>query len=157
MLGVIVTLVCFGLLLFAIEFIVPGGIIGIVGAGCMFAAVILTFLEYGPTAGFVAAVTAFSISLGGLIIWMKYFHRSRIGKALLLEAEVPASEGIGERQSLMGRKGTTKNKLHPTGGIEIDGRRLDAVAEAGMIESGVQVEVVRIDGMNVVVREVSVS
>ncbi len=44
--------------------------------------------------------------------------------------------------------------LRLTGNVELDGERVGCVSEAGVIDAGKRVEVIRVTGMRVVVRAV---
>jgi membrane-bound serine protease (ClpP class) len=153
MVGVIVILICLGLLFLGIEFIVPGGVIGVIGGICMFAAVVITFLEHGAMMGFLVAVFAVAVSLTSLVLWMKYFHLSRVGKAFLLESEVKGTETFQKKQPLLGKTGVARTALHPSGTALIDGKKVDVVAEAGLIDGGATIVVVKVQGSTVMVRE----
>ena len=64
----------------------------------------------------------------------------------------PQAEQLAD---LVGREAKTVTVLRPSGTLMIDGRRIDATAETGMIEKGQPVRIIRTTGTNVVVREVS--
>jgi membrane-bound serine protease (ClpP class) len=53
----------------------------------------------------------------------------------------------------LGRTGTALSPLRPAGVADIDGARVDVVSDGGFIEAGVEIEVTRVDGNRVVVRE----
>jgi len=78
-------------------------------------------------------------------------------KLYLSRAQSQAGEGTPEAQSLealVGRKTTAETVLRPSGTIRIEGRRIVAQAESGMIERGEAVRVVRASGNRVVVRKI---
>ncbi|MEM9280656.1 MAG: NfeD family protein [Verrucomicrobiota bacterium] len=153
MLGVILILICLGLVFFGIEFVVPGGLVGVLGGAAMLSAVVLTYIEYGALAGFIVAVFAVSTSTATLIVWMKYFHKSRLGKALVLDSQIEGADSLYDMGELLGKRGVAKTNLHPTGLAEIAGRRIDVVGETGLIDAGSPVEVVRVQGAVVTVRK----
>jgi membrane-bound serine protease (ClpP class) len=55
---------------------------------------------------------------------------------------------------LVGREGVAQTVLRPTGIGQIDGKRLDVVAESAMIERGSPIKVVAVEGSRIVVRKV---
>lgn len=57
------------------------------------------------------------------------------------------------RTDLLGKTGTALTPLRPSGTIIIDNERIDAVTEGGYINSGARVEVVEVEGVRIVVRE----
>lgn len=55
----------------------------------------------------------------------------------------------------LGDCGRSLTKLRPAGKAQINGRRVDVIAQGEMIEAGRPVEVVEIEGHRIVVREVA--
>ena len=53
----------------------------------------------------------------------------------------------------LGRTGTAVSQLHPAGIAEIAGTRLDVVSDGAFIEALAAIEVTRVDGNRIVVRE----
>lgn len=53
----------------------------------------------------------------------------------------------------MGDCGKTLTRLRPAGKAMINGRRMDVIAQGEMIDEGRMVEVVEIEGIRIVVRE----
>ena len=56
------------------------------------------------------------------------------------------------RRQLVGRVGTAKSKMLPSGSISIDGRLFDAVSQGQAIDTGQAVVVVEVRGNRVIVR-----
>jgi len=54
---------------------------------------------------------------------------------------------------LTGHVGTTTTVLRPAGKAEIDGRQLDVVSDGPFVNEGARVEVVRVTGNKIVVRQ----
>jgi len=68
-----------------------------------------------------------------------------------------AEEGYvaaGENSDLLGKEGVAYSVLRPSGIIDIEGRRVDAVSEGTWIPAGRRVLVVSVQGRRVVVREI---
>jgi len=66
------------------------------------------------------------------------------------------SDALGEQadmQVLVGRCGNTTSVLRPAGIGDFDGVRLNVVTEGGYIEKGKPIEIIRVDGARIVVRE----
>lgn len=70
------------------------------------------------------------------------------------ERPLDAEEGedVGWEASLVGATGTARSDLHPSGVVDIDGRRVDVVTEGEYVARGEPVEVVRDEGYRRVVR-----
>jgi len=155
----IVALVVAALVLLALEVLTPT--FGVLAALALAAVVVAVWLAFGVSAvlgtallvGVVVGVPAY------LVVLVRVLPGSSVGRGLFLrKADVPAEgEGTPEVQdyaALVGREGVAETLLRPSGAVRIDGRRVIASAESGLIEKGASVRVIRASGMNVVVREV---
>lgn len=131
-----------GFLLMAIEFtILPGfGVIGLLGLGVLGYGCWELAAIAGPTLGITAAVLSLLVSA----VLARSFFRSRKAKAFVLEDEVQSKAvDSAALDALLGKKGCVVSALRPSGVVEVEGRRYDAVARDGdFLGSGVFVEVV---------------
>ncbi len=155
MISSVIILVCVGIFMLALEVILPGGVLGICGALCLVAAMIMTFLidelePYGMGARLAIAGTIAAGSVGLLVLWMKNFHRMPFISQYILKTE--SGTHPKPQAGLLGLTGIARSDLRPSGIALIDGRRIDVVAESGLIAHGSPVKVVKIDGFRVVVR-----
>ena len=76
---------------------------------------------------------------------------------MVLGKRQEAEEGYvaaGEYSDLLGKEAVTYSVLRPSGIIEIEGRRIDAVSDGTWIPAGQRVEVVSVQGSRIVVREI---
>ena len=154
----IVVLILAALLLFAVEICTPTfGVLGLAGVGALAWAVYLAF-ELNPIFG-IATLVALLIGVP-VYLWatVKWLPKTAVGRILQLRIRKAApGEGTPDaaaQKSLVGRTAMTETPLRPSGAIRVDGKRVIASAEAGFIESGCKVRIVKATGMNVVVREV---
>lgn len=150
----IIALVLCGLLLVIAEIFLPGGILGLVGAGCLVAASVLAFQEWGPAGG--AMFTLAEIALGAVVILqaVRWIPNTPIGKGLVLNAAIEGAAPAKENEGLLHREGVAITQLRPAGAARIDGRRHDVVTEGGLIEAGTRLKVIAVEGMRVVVRAI---
>lgn len=146
----IIILVAVGFLAILAELVLPGGLLGIVGALCLIAAVITTFIEYGITAGVIGLILLFILGIATLGWWMKYFHRLPGTKQLILHDEVANEEN--PETKLVGLSGITVTDLVPSGHARIDGKKYDVIAEAGTISKEQEIVVVASRGPSLIVR-----
>ncbi len=157
----IILLAVFGIVAILLEFVLPGGILGLAGAGCMVAAVGLTFAHYGALAGGIALVAILIFFGVALSIWMSQFHRLPITKLMVLKSKVGGDQGNGgsitaaDGGSLVGQTGTTLTDLLPSGKATIGGAKYDVVSETGPIEKGTEVRVESVSTFRIVVRATS--
>ena len=56
------------------------------------------------------------------------------------------------KDEYLGMEGITISELRPSGFIEIDGERVDALSEGNFIPKGTSVKVVKIEGSKIIVR-----
>lgn len=145
-----------GLILLVVEVIVPGfGLPGIGGILFVIVGVVLAvdsvataLLSLSIAVIVTAIVTVFLIKLG--------FKSKLIGKVVLL-ANHTSERGYLSTDNMniyLGKVGTTQTELRPTGFIEIEGIKLDALAESGHISKDTHIKVVKVEGSKIFVRRV---
>jgi membrane-bound serine protease (ClpP class) len=146
-----------GCALVVLEVFIPsGGVIAILSAVALIAALVMAFQESattGPMIGFIfAAVTLVAVpSLVALAF--KYWPKTPMGKAFL--GELPTDADVlpdDPRRALIGRVGVARTKMLPSGAVEIDGQMIDAVTQGQAIEPGAYVVVAEVRANRVVVR-----
>ena len=146
----VVTLLIVGAVLLLLEIVLPGMIAGLIGMGCILAAIAASYFEFGAeVAGFVALGSLFAIVVG-FLIWLKYFPTSRLGKLFVSESVV--GDFDFNIPDIVGKEGKALSSLRPSGIAEVDGGRHDVVAESGLIERGSPVKVISVEGSKIVVR-----
>ena len=147
--GLVITLIILGLmLLFAEILIIPGvGVAGILGLLSMAGSCAYAFMEMGQTSGImVTAVNAVLVVL--LTIWVL---RAKTWKRLALETNIDAKAVVPEVDVVPGAKGVSITRLAPMGMARFGDLRLEVTAREGIIDPGVEVEVVEVDGIKVYV------
>lgn len=143
-----------GILLVCLEVFMPGAIMGIIGALCLIAAVIVTYVLYGVTSGNLALLGLLIGSTVALILWITLFPRTRLGHVLVTQGDLADSKTSDSLSSLLGKEGQAITPLRPAGTARIEGRRVDVVAESGLIERDSKIKVVRVEGNRVMVRKI---
>jgi membrane-bound serine protease (ClpP class) len=143
-----------GILAILAELVLPGGILGVLGALCLIGAVIATFVSYGATAGTIAFGVLVVAGLITLNLWMRLFHRLPFTKQLILNDAVGVDQALQDRQTLTGHTGIALTDLVPSGRGEFDGEKIDIVTEGPSIERGAKVEIVETRGPSIIVREI---
>lgn len=147
--GLVITLIIVGLLLlFAEILIIPGvGIAGILGLLSMGGSCAYAFMEISHTAGIiVTAVNVLMIVL--LTIWVL---RAKTWRRLALETNIDAKAVVPEVSVVPGTKGVSITRLAPMGMARFGDLRLEVTAREGIIDPGVEIEVVEVDGIKVYV------
>ncbi len=147
-------LVIIGLFLIGAEIFLPGGIIGILGGFSLLAAMVVGFYAFPPPFGFVSALMIIVLSGVCLVVWVKYFPKTRFGKNMTLSEDGKAFKSSDPDMTQVGHEGTALSILRPAGIATIDGKRVDVVAEGSWIDSGKQIRVVQVEGSRIIVREI---
>lgn len=153
-----------GFLLFIELFVPSGGVIGLV-AGVTAIAGVVFFWREDTTWGLSATLGVLILGPCAVAFMLKIYPETYVGRKLILggskseEEEFAATvrtktEAHNTRQELLGQTGITLNDLRPIGKVRIDGRRYEALAESGVIDSGSEVVVVSIVDNQIKVRPV---
>ncbi|MEI6515114.1 MAG: NfeD family protein [bacterium] len=149
---VLISLLVAGTLMIGAEIFVPGAILGTMGGIALFAAVIVGF-TISPEVGFYTLSGVFVLTVLTVIAWIRLFPRSTIGQKMTLNEDGKAFKSSDSRQSIMGAAGITASELRPAGFALINGKRIDVVAEGGIIDINQPIKVVKVEGNRVVVRK----
>ena len=150
--GLIITLILLGLvLIFAEILLIPGigvaGILGLlsIGGSCFYA-----FHQMGTTVGVIVTVANAAL-LVALTIWVL---RAKTWKKLTLETTVDGKAVAADEAILVGERGVTVTRLAPMGMVRFGGESVEVKALEGMIDPGVDVEVVMIEDKKIYVQPV---
>jgi membrane-bound ClpP family serine protease len=143
-------------LLVAEVFVPSFGLITLCSLGCL-AGGLTIFFKLNPAAGWVGVIAAIIMIPSVLVFAYKIFPKTSFGKAVSLDMpKRQKGEGIAdidEISKMLGSKGTTTTPLRPVGICDFNGKRLECVAESGYVERGKNVEVTKIEGTQLTVRE----
>jgi membrane-bound serine protease (ClpP class) len=148
-----------GLILIGIElFVIPGfGVAGIAGITLAITALALAMVgnvgfDFEPVQGdilmrsFLIAIIASSASvIGSILLAVKLFETNLFSRLVLKTTQQKADGYIGSQQAqfdLVGAEGIAATDMMPSGKVEINGKRYDAVAENAYIEKGTEIKVV---------------
>ncbi|MCK4541162.1 MAG: NfeD family protein [Spirochaetales bacterium] len=148
-----------GIIAIIIEFFVPAaGIIGIIGGGSIIGGIVLTYIHFGKTAGSLYLLGALVFAPALIILYFRFFHRSWIGKKLILDRNQSRNEGFASYEEqrydgLLGVEGTALTDLRPSGMAKIDDKKYSVLTGGEYIEAGVSIRVTRIDGSRIVVQK----
>lgn len=153
-------LAALAIVFFALELFIPsGGVLAIVCAAAVFGSIASLF-AYNTSAGLFALFAYLVVTPFAVIYGIKLWAKTPIGRNLILgstesartnemDEESAAMEAVRIRdenlqtlRAMIGRKGEVITTLRPVGVVLIDGERVDALAESGVIEEGEMIEVV---------------
>ncbi|WP_418302493.1 NfeD family protein [Lysinibacillus fusiformis] len=144
-----------GLALVVAEFFVPGGIVGILGG----VLIILSLLLAGANIMqmIIAILIALVIAIIGMVILMKFFGKKLhvLNRLVLMDATTTEEGYVSNvnRTELLGKVGTTLTPLRPSGTMVLGSERIDVVSEGGYVDANKHVEIIKVEGSRVVVRQ----
>ncbi len=148
----VIILLSIGVVLFFFEVIVPGGVLGTLGALSMLGGIVIAFIEFGPTGGVAATLVSLAVLAVVLYIELRILPKTRLGKRMFLHATVAANtQPPVADPSIVGRTGETATPLAPSGFVVVDGRKFEAYSQSGFIELGAVVRVDAVDNFRVIV------
>ena len=146
---IVVVLVVGLLLLFTEVAVIPGfGVAGALGLLALGAGAVAAWTELGPFWG--SIFTAFSfVAAGFMLFWLP---KSRLGRMMVLEHRQTDAVSQRDQSALLGRRGITVTPLRPIGRVRFGSSEVDVETEGEYIGSGLEVEVMTVEGSRVVVR-----
>lgn len=151
-LGLFVT----GLILLVIEGIVPGfGLPGISGIILVIVGIVLA--AESLNLAIISLSIAVIITTVVTIVLVKLGFRSKLLDSFILTGEKEKQEEyMVERSkgSYLKKVGVAVTELRPSGFINVEGERMDALSDEGFISSGESVEVIRVEGTKIFVRRI---
>ena len=134
-----------GIALMAVELVVPGGILGLIGY-CAFLWGVFVALGEGTVALYaVLGLTALLIVL--IIVFFNHFEKTWIGKLFTLGQRSTTKAGY------VSNDGVAHTTLRPAGIAKIDGNLVDVVTEGDFIDAGSPIVVLRVVGGRNIVRK----
>ena len=146
-------LIGLGVLLLQAEIFVPTGGIFVVAALFFFAFAVGVILYYGTTLEAVVAIVGLAVGLPATgYVAVLAWRRMSLDSALDEPTETPAAASVSETDVLKGRTGKSVSPMRPSGSVEFDGKRVDAMTEGTMLDAGVWVRCVDVRRGQVIVR-----
>ncbi|MBA3949881.1 MAG: nodulation protein NfeD, partial [Acidobacteria bacterium] len=153
-----------GMILLGLEvFVVPGfGIAGVAGIAAIVIGFGMTLVGAGATTSvMIGALGRVAVSLllalASALALLSVLPRLPFGRRLVLDTDMRSGEGYAsapESDRLqLGHTGTALSPLRPAGVADINGARVDVVSDGSFIEAGSAIEVTRVDGNRIVVRD----
>ena len=154
---IVIALISIGVAFLLIEiFLLPGTTFaGFAGAGFLLAAIVYAFVAMGTTAGNIT-IAASAVALGGTFLWLvKSKTLRKIGLKTAIEESVDNSY---LRQVSVGDTGIALSRLAPIGKVKIGDTEMEGKSfDNEFIEEEAEIEVVKVDSMNVLVKRIESS
>ena len=141
----IISLYVVGLGLAIAECFVPGGILGLIGAGALVTSISFGFMEHWGIGATQIAITVVAVPIAFMAGMKRVAHKTSLAGSASFAKDYTVYNG---------REGEAKTALRPAGMVEIDGDKVDVVTGGEMVEQGQRVRVIKVEGNRVVVRAV---
>lgn len=150
--GFVVMLILIGLVLVFTEILlIPGvGVAGILGVISLGGSCYYAFYELGTVTGYI--VTSVNVVL--LIGLTVFALRSKTWKRFALETNIDSKAVDTETVLAVGDRGKTMTRLAPMGAVRFENKVVEAKALEGILDPGVEVEVVLIEDKKIYVSPV---
>jgi len=155
-LGLIIFFIAIGIFLFVVEFmLIPGiSIAGIGGAVFIIGGITISFIEFGPSTGFmVLAGTAISLAIVVTLMlrtgtWKKFMLTTSIDSKVDLVHKEDGKVKPGDR-------GETITRLNPMGKVQVNGEFYEAKAMDILIDPKTPVEVIAVETNRLIVKPIN--
>ncbi|MCF7796524.1 MAG: nodulation protein NfeD [Lentisphaeria bacterium] len=156
-------IILIGFILLGLEvFVVPGfGVTGIAGIIVLMFGLFRSMIPEIPTQGeinraLIGILIAMSGAIAGVVLLVRNIGRTKFWQKISLQTSELSTGGYSSSlglENLAGATGTAITSLRPAGTAIIGDQRLDVVTLGNYIEKDTSIEVVRVDGNRIVVRE----
>jgi membrane-bound ClpP family serine protease len=152
-----VVLMALGLVIVIVEMFLPsGGVLAVISAASIVASIVMAF-KHSSEAGLGFMTLAVLGTPLLLVLGFKFWPRTPLGRRILLDVPtgddvLPDVELRRQLKELVGRIGTAKTLMLPSGPVVIGNVTYDALSEGTAVQAGERVKVVEIRGTRIVVR-----
>ncbi|WP_425446112.1 NfeD family protein [Dethiothermospora halolimnae] len=154
-LGVLIIFLA-GLVLIVIEALIPGfGIPGIGGIIFILASLVLAMDSLALAGG--SILIALILTVISTYLLIKYGQRSPYLDKIVLGTKQTKNDGytsLSDKDKYLNQRGVVVSYLRPSGTIEIEGKRVDAVSQGDFIKKGEVVKVIKVEGPKVIVKKI---
>ena len=145
-----------GISLIGLEMFIPGGIVGTVGI----ITVIYAIIYINKSTYHIAFILVISLILATIQFYVNrnVFHkRLMLLNRLVLNDSISTEDGYVASESrleLIGKKLQAYTDLRPAGVAVLGNEKLDVVTDGDFIEKGNEIEIIRVEGMRIVVKKI---
>ncbi len=152
---IVIAVILLGIIFLLIEFfLLPGiSIAGIAGAIFLIGGIIFAYMYLGSTAG-TATLVGSAILLGGAFVWLL---KSKSLERIALTTDITETVDNSDLKKIQkGDKGLAISRLNPIGKVMVNDVVVEGKSFDGeFIDEEAEVEVIRIDTYNIVVKKIN--
>lgn len=149
--GLIITLIILGLLLLIAEMtVIPGfGIAGILGLGSFIGAIVMAFIQFGNSIGFIVLFS--SLIVCGILVF--FVLRSKTWRKITLKKSIDekATKSPSEQGITVGMEGVSLTRLSPTGNGRFGDVTVEVRSAQELIPPKTPIKVAYIEGLSIFV------
>jgi membrane-bound ClpP family serine protease len=154
----VLTLFIAGVILVAVELLVPSGLLGVLGGLCLVAGVVTAFVQLGTVGG--SAATAIAFVIGAVTLYLEFvlLPKSRLARKFSMTDTVSgrSQPDVADR-AVIGREVVAVTTLAPSGFVDLDGKRYEAFSQSGHVAPGARLRIVELDNFRLVVTQIKES
>ena len=144
-----------GLAVIVMEIFVPSlGLLSVMAAGILFYSLYLVFTTISFTMGMVFLGVDIIVIPVVLVLGFKALGASSLSLHKILSSKEGVFSQAPELASWKGKQGEAITDLRPSGTVEIEGKRLDAVTDGEYVDAGTPVVVTLVSGNRIVVDKI---
>jgi membrane-bound ClpP family serine protease len=156
--SLIVTFFIAGIVMLALEVVLPGAVLGVFGGLSLFIGVGVAFSELGATGGGVAALLALALIALTLYLEFRFLPGSPIARMFTMGETVSGTSqpALAPKADVVGREVVAVTPLSPTGYVELAGSRYEAAVRNGHAERGERLTVVDVDNFRLILTKSSI-
>ncbi len=142
-----------GIILLALELIVPGLVLGIAGGLAMLAGVALAFRENGSHGGWLAAAGAGVVLAAVIYAELVWLPKSRLAKFFSMGMTLAGKSQppVAVADEVVGAEAVAETTLAPSGYVRVAGRRYEAFCQNGFAAEGARLRVRSVDNFRLIV------
>lgn len=149
-----IILLLIGALAIFLEFFIPGGIIGSIGAIILFLSVITFAMASESIILTLIYIILLSIASVYIIKFLLYrLKHGRFKGTIYLDSDQEGFVASSWNKELIGKEGVVLTDLKPGGHILIDGKKYSALSQSGYLVKGEKVNVFSGEGETLIVRK----
>jgi membrane-bound serine protease (ClpP class) len=147
-----------GIFLLILEVAIPG--FGVCAAGAILCFTVAAYFFMGGGIGSLLIIALVYVVVIAALVWLCHTLPSdcRWNPIVLLERQNAVKSIEKEEASyrrLLGKQGEALSMLRPAGTAVVEGRRLDVLTEGDYIASHSRIEVIRVEGSKIIVKQVA--
>jgi membrane-bound serine protease (ClpP class) len=150
----VIALIVAGVLLLALEVLVPGALLGIAGGAFLAGGVIAAWMQFGATIGSLVGLLSLLLFAATLFIEFKVLPRSRLARAFSMTDTVTGVASRTPGRELVGQECVALTKLRPSGYVALGGAQFEAFCRSGAADQGERLRVIDVDNFRLVVNSI---